>query len=308
VRAVEDTGSVALTADSSLAGTKIGESQNGNCQRSLSSAFDRLTFQYLQSTMRQDQAFMTQTVSVVQLKPETLEAFLSYTRDAEAAMAPSLDGSAPFLWSDENADRARHVRKGDVLSQLWSGQAPVRVPNGLIHDWIGAVSIRGTTVEKTLALVQDYDNHKNIYAPEVMDSRLISHHGTDYTIYLRLLKKKVITVVLDTNHDVHYQRVLHDQWVLRSHTTRIAEVDDAGTAKEKVHAPDTGYGFLWRLYSYWKFMGQEDGVVVECRAISLTRDVPLGLGWIIDPIVKNLPRESLLNTLKATRQALTLSP
>jgi hypothetical protein len=254
--------------------------------------------------MRQDQAFMTQTVSVVQLKPETLEAFLSYIRDAEAAVAPSLDGSAPFLWSDENANRARHVRKGDVLSQLWSGQAPVRVPSGLIHDWIGAVSIRGTTVEKTLALVQDYDNHKNIYATEVMDSRLISHHGNDYTIYLRLLKKKIITVVLDTDHDVHYQRVHDDRWVLRSYTTRIAEVDDAGTAKEKVHPPDSGYGFLWRLYSYWKFMGAGDGVVVECRAISLTRDVPLGLGWIIDPIVKNLPRESLVNTLKATRQAL----
>jgi hypothetical protein len=278
----------------------------GICERSRSSAFVCLTFQYLQSTMRKDQAFMTQTVSVVQLKPETLEAFLSYTRDAEAAMAPSLEGSAPFLWSDENPDRARHVRKGDILSQFWSGQAPVRVTNGLIHDRIGAISIRETTIEKTLALVQDYDNHKNIYKPEVMDSRLISHHGNDYTIYLRLLKKKIITVVLDTNHDVHYQRVRDDQWLLRSYTTRIAEVDDAGTAKEKVHPPDSGYGFLWRLYSYWKFMEKEDAVIVECRAISLTRDVPLGLGWIIDPIVKNLPRESLLNTLKATRQALTV--
>ena len=239
--------------------------------------------------MRKDQAFMTQTVSVVQLKPETLEAFLSYTRDAEAAMAPSLEGSAPFLWSDENPDRARHVRKGDILSQFWSGQAPVRVTNGLIHDRIGAISIRETTIEKTLALVQDYDNHKNIYKPEVMDSRLISHHGNDYTIYLRLLKKKIITVVLDTNHDVHYQRVRDDQWLLRSYTTRIAEVDDAGTAKEKVHPPDSGYGFLWRLYSYWKFMEKEDAVIVECRAISLTRDVPLGLGWIIDPCLPSSP-------------------
>ncbi len=248
---------------------------------------------------------MTQTVSVVQLKPETLEAFLSYTRDAEAAMAPTLDGSAPFLWSDENADRARRVRKGEVLSQLWSGQAPVRIANGLIHDWVGAISIRATTIEKTLALVQNYDNHKNIYEPDVMDSRLISHHDDDYAIYLRLLKKKVITVVLDTYHDVHYQRVREDQWFLRSYTTSIAEVDDAGTPKEKVYPPDTGYGFLWRLYSYWKFMGEGDGVIVECRAISLSRDVPFGLGWIIEPIIKSLPRESLVNTLKATRETLT---
>lgn len=248
---------------------------------------------------------MTQTVSVVQLKQETLEAFLSYIREVETAMEPTLDGSAPFLWSDENADRARRVREGNFLAQLWSGQHPVRIPDGLIHDWIGAASIPGTTVENTLARVQDYDNHKNIYKPEVIDSQLVSHRGLDYVIFLRLLKKKIITVVLDTYHDVHYQHVRDDQWFCRSYTTSIAEVDDAGTPKEIVHPADTGYGFLWRLYSYWRFMEEEKGVVVECRAISLSRDVPLGLGWIIEPIIKNLPRESLVNTLKATHKALT---
>ncbi len=248
---------------------------------------------------------MTQTVSVVQLKPETLEAFVSFIDQAEADMAPTWDGSAPFLWTDTNADRARRVRNGSVLAQLWSGDLAVRVPNGLIHDWVGAAFVPGATVRRTLTLVQDYDNHKNIYEPDVMDSRLISHHGDDYKIFLRLLKKKIITVVLDTYHDVHYQQARDDQWFCRSYTTSIAEVDDAGTAKEKIYPPDTGYGFLWRLYSYWRFMEEESGVIVECRAISLTRDVPFGLGWIIEPVIKSLPRESLVNTLKATRQALT---
>jgi len=247
---------------------------------------------------------MAQTPSVVQLKQETLEQFQSYVRDAEAAMAPALDGRAPFLWSDREADRARRVSKGEIPAQLWAGQSPVRITHGLIHDWIGAVAIPATTLAKTLARVQDYDNHKNIYNPEVMDSRLIRHHGNDYQIFLRLLKKKIITVVLDTYHDVHYQRVGDEQWFCRSYTTRIAEVDDAGTPKEKIYLPDTGYGFLWRLYSYWSFEGRGDGVIVQCRAISLTRDVPLGLGFIIEPIIKNLPRESLVNTLKATREAL----
>jgi len=64
---------------------------------------------------------------------------------------------------------------------------------------------------------------------------------------------------------------------------------------------------MWRLYSYWRFAGEKDGVVVECRAISLTRDIPYGLGFIIEPIIKNLPRESLVNTLTATRNALRSS-
>jgi hypothetical protein len=45
-------------------------------------------------------------------------------------------------------------------------------------------------------------------------------------------------------------------------------------------------------------------VYLECQAISLSRDVPVGLGWLINPIVRSLPRESLTNTLRETRQAL----
>jgi hypothetical protein len=58
------------------------------------------------------------------------------------------------------------------------------------------------------------------------------------------------------------------------------------------------------LYSYWRFQEKEGGVDVECRAISLTRDVPLGLGWMIEPIIQKLPKESLIHTLEATRRAL----
>jgi hypothetical protein len=248
----------------------------------------------------------TQAASVIQLKAETLESFHEYVRDAEAAMQPALAGKGPFLWTDTDPDRASRVRKGEILAQLWAGQASIHIPGGLIHDWIGAVAIKDTTVEKTLARVQDYDHHKDIYKPEVLDSRRLKHNGNDFTIFLRLLKKKIITVVMDTEHDVHYQQVAEDKWFCRSYTTRVCEVDDAGAPHENVQPPDTGYGFLWRLYSYWKFAADGDGVIVECRAMSLTRDIPLGLGFVIEPIIKKLPRESLINTLKATRQVLSV--
>ena len=81
-------------------------------------------------------------------------------------------------------------------------------------------------------------------------------------------------------------------------------MENAGSPKEKVLPPDTGYGFLWRLNSYWRFQERDSGVCTECRAISLARDVPLGLAWIIKPIIQNLPKESLIKTLDSTRQAL----
>jgi len=248
---------------------------------------------------------MARTANVVRLKPETLQAFEAYIREAEAGMKQTLHGSGPFLWSDVNAARAQPVRQGDIVAQLWSAQGPVKVPNGLIHDWIAAVFIPGTTVADTLALVQDYNNHKTIYQPEVIDSTLIRHHGNDFKIHLRLLKKKVITAVLDTDHDVHYFSLDPTRWYCHSHTTQITEVENAGGPKERTLPPDTGHGYLWRLYSYWRFEEKkEEGVYVECRAISLTRDVPFGLGWIIEPIIQSLPRESLIKTLEATRLAL----
>jgi len=247
---------------------------------------------------------MAQTATPVQLKSSTLEAFDAYIREAEAGMEATLDGSGVFLWSDGSADRAQQVREGQIATQCWSGKEPVKVPDGLIHDWIGAVFAPGATVKEAVALVQDYDNHKNIYQPEVINSKLLDRHDNDFHVYLRLLKKKIITVVVDTDHDVHYSRLDSTRWYLRSYTTRIAEVEDPGKPNEKVLPPDTGYGFLWRLDSYWRFQERDGGVYVECRAISLTRDVPMGLGWIIEPIVRKLPRESLSNTLRATCKGL----
>ncbi len=246
---------------------------------------------------------MVSTVKPVQLDPKTLESFEVYVGHAETEMEQSLHGGESFLWSQQSPERAQLIDQGQVVAQFWSGEGPVKVPKGLIHDWIAAAFIPDSNVQQLLSVMQEYDEHKNTYKPEVIDSKLISRDGDDFRIYLRLLKKKIITVVLDTDHEVHYCAVDKTRWLCRSYTTRIAEVEKAGTLDERVLEPDTGYGYLWRLYSNWRLEERNAGVVVECRAISLTRDVPFGLGWAIEPIIEKLPKESLINTLEATRQA-----
>lgn len=245
---------------------------------------------------------MAVDIQPVQLKPETLQAFAGYIRDAETAMEQTLGGGA-FLWSDGDPQRAKRVRQGKIVAELWHGKGSIKVPAGLIHDWIGAAFLAGATLAGTLARIQDYDHHKNMYRPDVIDSKLIARRGNHFQIYLRVLKKKIVTVVLDTYHDVYYRELDARRWLCRSNTTRTAEVDNAGKPAERVRPPDAGYGFLWRLNTYWRFEERDAGVYAECRAISLTRDIPAGLGWIVEPIVRSLPRETLLHTLQATRDA-----
>ena len=235
-----------------------------------------------------------------ELKPATLAAFDKYVRQAETRLAEA----KPFLWADEQPDRARRERAGEIVVSPFLKKPEIPVTGGLIHDWVGSVFIPGTTLEKTLGMVQDYDHHKDVYQPEVLDSRLLSRKDDDFRIYMRLLKKKIITVVLSTEHEVHYMRVSDKAWRSISRTTKIAELENPGKPGEREKPPGTGEGFLWRLNSYWRFEERDGGVWVECEAISLTRDIPTGLGWLVDPIIRDLPKESLEKTLRATRTAL----
>jgi len=49
---------------------------------------------------------------------------------------------------------------------------------------------------------------------------------------------------------------------------------------------------------------RDGGVYVQLEAISLTRNIPTGLNWLISPFVTSIPKESLLFTLTHTRDAL----
>ena len=242
--------------------------------------------------------------AAAELKSETVAAFDSYIRTTEACIADQASGKRSFLWTDESPQRRDLVRKGQIVAQLWNSSGEVQVPSGLIHDWIGSVFIPGVSLDKVLALVRNYDNHYKIYQPEVIASRTLQHDGNYYKIYLRLLKKKFLTtVVLNTEHDIDYYPIGATRLHSRSYSTRIAEVEKPGERDERELPVGEGHGYLWRLYSYWRFEERDGGVYMECQAVSLTRGIPTGFGWMIEPLIRDLPKESLMRTLEGTRQA-----
>jgi len=242
----------------------------------------------------------------------TTDAFNSYVAAAEQRVLQARAKESSFLALDvyPSAQRERtmsRLRSGEVVIEK-QGSTPSNVPGGLIHDWIGAVLIPKMTVAQVLALVQDYDQSTRHYSPDVTQSRLVLRNGDDFKVFLRLKKHKVITVVLDTEYDVHYARLDPAHQFSLSRSTRVSEIVDPATPEERTLPAGKDHGFMWRLNSYWAFEQLEDGVLVECEAISLTRDIPNGLGWMIGPFVNSIPRESLEFTLNATRKALASKP
>ena len=243
---------------------------------------------------------------MAKLKPETLEGFNRYVKNTEALLQKRRDGKMPALWLyDDPGNRARALN-GEIVIERLSNNSVTPVAGGIIHDWVGAMFIPGVSMEAVLDVLQDFNRHKQIY-PEVIDSRLIKREGNTYWSYLRLKKQKILTVVLDTEHEAHYIQIEPNRWFCRSYSQKISEVSEPETKNERALPPGEDHGFLWRLNAYWQLEKVNDGVFVECRALSLTRDVPSFVSWIINPIINDLPGDSLKGTLEASRKAVEAS-
>jgi hypothetical protein len=235
---------------------------------------------------------------------QTTEAFDRYIAEAEARISQAKGKKDSFLRIDVLATDQRT----QVMARLWQrdaviekwGKAPPEIPGGLIHGgW--AISSEGDGCGSWL--IQDCD-HSTVTTRLMLCSPFVSRHADDFQVFMRLRKHKFMTVVLDTEYNVHYGLLDANHQYSFSRSTRIREISDPGTPTEHPLALGHDHGFMWRLNSYWAFQQVDDGVLVECEAISLTRDIPSGLGWMVGPFVNSIPRESLQFTLEATRKAL----
>ena len=255
---------------------------------------------------------VSNSATAEELEPKTIAVFNHYIALSETTNDASLNDTQSFLWVNRLPPEARaavlaRLRAGNVVierMQTLENGKPIDVPNGLVHHWIGTVFIPGTTLAQTLALVQDYNHQSEYYRPRVLTSRILWDNGNDYRVYLRLYEKKVLTCVLDTQHQVHYVMIDSSHAWSRSRSTEIREVAGWGNPGEHDLPIGRDNGYLWRINTYWRFQQKDGGVYVECQSISLTRDIPIGLGWLIGSYVESIPRESLEFTLDTTRQIL----
>jgi len=241
----------------------------------------------------------------VTLQPRTAEAFERYAKSVEQELAERWSGKREFLAIDESPDNLAKVMHGDVYIRPGASKTPISIQNGLIHDWAGTIFMPNTTVQKVLQVMQDFDRHSQIY-PDVIQSRLISRRGNEVVGEWRLSRKSpFVTVVLNVREQEYYNQAGVGKWICRAYGKDISEVENAGTPDQKVLPPGEGMGFLWLLYGYWTLKATGGGVLVECRTLSLSRDMPSGLAWVIKPFLQTVPRDSLSATLKDTRVAAT---
>jgi hypothetical protein len=252
-----------------------------------------------------------QPVEAVELKKETAAAYERYIGASDKRIKSELQ-NGPFLFIDELPETRRveayaELRQGAVLvkqvNTLEEGH-PIQVEHGLIHDWIGVLFIPNTSLSQTLAVVQDYDNYQSFYKPEIRRSKLLNRNGDNFKVFLQLYKKTLVTVAINADFDVNYEWFGTNRVMDRSYATRLAEVADAGQADEHELPAADAHGYLWRLCDYWRFEEKDGGVYIQLESIGLSRGVPAIVAWLINPLLRSIPRGTLSSLLAATRAAI----
>jgi hypothetical protein len=235
-------------------------------------------------------------------------AFETYITNLETRLARQHAAPDTFVAVLDRHGEARSVEERELLAGAVRAE-PVnggswRVNGGLLHHWRAAALVPGTGAKDMLALLRDYEHLGQYYAPDVVSSRALTGGGERATVAMRFKKQRVITVVLDGEFETHSALAETGRGYGFSRSRHIWQIDQPGLPQERRRQEGSDDGFLWRLNSYWSFQERPEGLLIECEAVSLTRDVPTGLGWLITPIIESLPRDSLEFTLTATKNAL----
>jgi hypothetical protein len=260
-------------------------------------------------------AFLPNPCRAVELKQETKKAFEEYVRATETEMAAHT-AALPRLPELQSRLTQHGVVASPFAHRKAGAEASVHIQDGLINHWLGAVFVPEAQVGDVRAVLQDYDNYSRIYAPDVTASKLDRRSGDDFEIFLRLHRDVRIKALFGYGFPVEFNASYNVQYstegemlLVRSISTRIAQVRDPKKSHTDEYPPDGGDGYLWGLNSYWRIypgdLAGAKGVYVESEAVSLSRSVPGFVAKMVTYFTSNFPRESLESTLSKTKAAVS---
>lgn len=234
--------------------------------------------------------------------PHARQWFEQYAAAVESRLAARHAHTEDFC-ALVSAGEREHLHHGELVIENLAA-APIQQNGAMLHHWRGTAFVERGRAAALEGLLHDFTAYPQLYAPQVLRAQSHEVAPGHESAMLRVRQQHVLTVVMDTEYDVLFGRLDARHGYSLSRSTRVAEVANAGRPGEHELPPSEAHGYLWRLNTYWSWCEADGGLYLQAESISLSRDIPTGLGWLIGPFVQSVPRESLEFTLNATRKAL----
>jgi hypothetical protein len=235
---------------------------------------------------------------------EAIYAFNAYINTVESRLGKQHQSRDNFLAPPLTPQSEKVLQQGELIIEPVTPVTGSSLPGALLHDWRGSAFAAGAKATDFERLMKDISAYPQHFSPQVLQAKVLMQQGDHLQALLRVRQRHVLTVVLDTTYDITFGRLDAQRGYSISRSIRIAEIGSPGTSSERVLRPDEEHGFLWRLNTYWSYEERDGGLYLQIESVSLTRSVPTGLNWVIQPFIEKIPRESLEFTLRATCNAL----
>jgi len=235
--------------------------------------------------------------------PSAVASFDSYIQALEKRLDRQHHSSDGIAAVDE-ADARRRLRRGESIIEQLTPDSGEELSRALLHHWRGTAFVAGAKASDVERLLRDFESYPHHYRPEVLRGKVLSGQGDNLVGLMRVRQHHVLTVVMDTTYDVSFGRLDAHHGFSASRSTQIHEIESPGSGSERAQSAKEEHGFLWRLNNYWSYAEADGGLYLQIESVSLTRDIPHGLGWAVRPFIRSIPRESLEFTLNSTEKAL----
>lgn len=235
--------------------------------------------------------------------PAASSTFDSYITTVESRLAQQHRSPDAFLALVTPQNEIR-LRRGELIVEKLTPSGSADLPGALLHHWRGTAFAPGAKAADFEQLMKNFSSYPQYFSPQVLQAKVLTQRDDHFQAQMRVRQKHVITVVMDTTYDIDFGRLDGQHGYSLSRSTRISEIGSPGTSSEHALNSHEEHGFLWRLNTYWSYEERDGGLYMQIESVSLTRSIPVGLGWVVRPFVESVPRESLEFTLRSTCNAL----
>ena len=228
------------------------------------------------------------------LRPTVAAGWQAYVAAAEARITRERGQAIP---------RRPAVERGEIVIEQVKTPGPngnLEVPDAGVHHWRGTVLVPGAQLDDVVSRLER--EPPDTRQEDVVSSAILQQRPGWLKVAVRVRRSLIISAVFDTEHEVSFERAGERRASSWSTATKIVEVADPGAPNERPKRPDEDRGLLWRWNAYWRYEQVEQGVLVECESVTLSRPVPLVLKPVAGPIVGHVARESMDRTLAVFRE------
>ena len=235
-------------------------------------------------------------------KQETLRAWDEYIRTLDVERENRINGNGPFLRVDESPDLQRRVQRNELVV---TNHDPRKVPQGMIHHWVGGMFIPNTSLDQAMSVLTNYPRYSEVYKQLLKNCSVVERNGDDIKLSVVAVQKALsVTAAVSTDNQIHIVRLDSKRVLITSSATRIQEIANYGQSSEHAFPEDRRPGYVWRAVVNERLEERDGGVYVELETVALSRGIPLEFRWLIKPITDELPRKMMIDMLNDTRAAL----